>query len=74
MEHDLYLISTFLTKEKCIILTHAMYCWLLLQIYRVTYDWFLWSKVTFRTSGWESLDKIPLVLSSTQLYWLVYNT
>ncbi len=34
MEHDLYLISNdfFVINEKCIILTHAMYCWLLLQI------------------------------------------
>ncbi len=33
MEHDLNILMIFCIQENTIILTHKMYCWLLLQIY-----------------------------------------
>ncbi len=47
MEHDLNILMIFGIKEKWIILTHTMYCCLLLQIY-LCYLWLLLcSRVTY---------------------------
>ncbi len=47
MEHDLNILIIFGIKEKMIILTHTMYCCLLLQIYLCSLCLLLFSMITY---------------------------
>ncbi len=69
MEHDLNILMIFVIKEKWIILTHTMYCCLLLQIY-LCYLWLLLcSRDTYMKTKFYYLFK--LVLKAIMLSYFI---